>query len=89
VEKIKEELTIEEQEQLDRKQKERTRFQQIMAENEENQQRLREEAERERIEVLHILRRTSRLRKSMLAFRTNWRGSVRKRREKERRKLRQ
>ena len=36
----------------DRKVKERNRFQQIMVENEENERRLKEEAERERIEVL-------------------------------------
>ena len=41
VEKIKEELTLEEREMRDRKMKELNRFQQVMVENEENQKRLR------------------------------------------------
>lgn len=41
----------------DRKLKELQRFQQVMVENDENQRRLREEAERERIEVTQPLSR--------------------------------
>ena len=51
VEKIKEEINTEEYEMKDRKVKERQRFQQVMVENEDNQRRLRDEAERERLEV--------------------------------------
>lgn len=89
VEKIKEELTTEEQEMRDRKIKELNRFQQVMSENEENQRRLREEAERERIEVHYHLFRTSRHSKSMQDFKTNLKERERKKRRSERRKSRQ
>ena len=66
---------------LERKLKERQRFQQVMVENEENQRRLREEAERERIEVPFPSLRISSPKKSMRDFKTNW--SVRERRRRE------
>ena len=58
-----------------------------MVENEENQRRLRDEAEREKNEVTIPLFRTSGLRKSMHDSRTNLREKEMKKREKEKRRL--
>lgn len=64
----------------ERKVKELQRFQQVMVENEENQRRLREEAEREREEVNPQLSRTSKRRKNTLDFKTNLNADASKRR---------
>ena len=58
-----------------------------MAENDENQRRLRDEAAREKNEVIILLFRTSRLRKNMDDSRTNLREKEMTKKEKEKRKL--
>jgi hypothetical protein len=73
----------------DRKLKELQRFQQVMVENDENQRRLKDEADRERIEVLPPPRRTSGPRKNTPAFRTSWNASASRRRRNARRRSRQ
>lgn len=80
VEKIKEEISMEEQEMRRRKLKEQERFREMMAENEENQQKIRAEAERERIEVTVLLFRILDPKRSMRACRTSWRRRGKRRR---------
>ena len=65
VNKIKEELTAEERELQDRREKERLRLQQIMAENDINQARLREEAEKEKNEDVRLQTDYLRLQKEL------------------------
>ena len=54
VDKIKEEISLEDQEMRDRRAKEMNRFKEVMIENEENQRRMKDEAERERLEVFYF-----------------------------------